>query len=175
MKRDFEEELVTQIPHLQRYAHSLVLNLDTAEDLVQDCLEKAIKYRLFWRMEGSMRSWLFRILHNLIMNYFKREKIIKFVEIDESLENILIASTNIEISLELKQILRIILKLPQEQQSVLMLIAVEGFSYIEASRILGVKIGTIMSRLSRARQTLFENIERIEKSKPELRVISNGK
>jgi len=132
------------IPALRRYARALVRNAATADDLVQDCLERAVSH---WhqRREGNPRSWLFVILHN--------------VAIEETSESDLGEDAVQERKLMYQDVLKKLAKLPEEQRAVLLLVAVEDLSYADAAKVLNIPIGTVMSRLSRARERLQQEIE----------------
>jgi RNA polymerase sigma factor (sigma-70 family) len=147
------------IPALRRYARALVRNTATADDLVQDCLERAVSH---WhqRREGNPRSWLFAILHNLAVNQFRQAKTRgRHVAIEETSEGDLGEDAVQERKLMYQDVLNKLAKLPEEQRSVLLLVAVEDLSYADAAKVLNIPIGTVMSRLSRARERLQQEIE----------------
>ena len=147
------------IPALRRYARALVRNHATADDLVQDCLERAVSH---WnqRREGDPRPWLFTILHNLAVNQFRQSKTRgPHVTIDETSENDLGENAVQEQKLMYQDVLNKLAKLPEDQRSVLLLVAVEDLSYADAAKVLDIPVGTVMSRLSRARERLQQEIE----------------
>jgi RNA polymerase sigma factor (sigma-70 family) len=147
------------IPALRRYAQGLVRNRATADDLVQDCLERAISH---WdqRREGDPRPWLFTILHNLAVNQFRRSaRRGRHIAIDEANENDFGQDAVQEQKLMYQDVLDKLARLPEEQRAVLLLIAVEDLSYADTARVLDIPIGTVMSRLSRARERLQQEIE----------------
>jgi RNA polymerase sigma-70 factor (ECF subfamily) len=147
------------IPALRRYARALVRNRAAADDLVQDCLERAISH---WhqRREGDPRPWLFTILHNLAINQFRRSaRRGKHIAIDEANEDDFGQDAVQEQKLMYQDVLDKLARLPEDQRAVLLLVAVEDLSYADAARVLDIPIGTVMSRLSRAREKLQQEIE----------------
>ena len=147
------------IPALRRYARALVRNRATADDLVQDCLERAVS-RWHQRRDGDVRAWLFTILHNLAISQFRRSAARgKHVPIDATHENNFGEAATQEQKLIYQDVLNKLSRLPEEQRAVLLLVAVEDLSYADAARVLNIPIGTVMSRLSRARERLQQEIE----------------
>ena len=147
------------IPALRRYARALVRDRATADDLVQDCLERAISH---WnqRREGDPRPWLFTILHNLAVNQFRRSaRRGRHIAIDEASEDDFGQDAVQEQKLMYQDVLDKLARLPEEQRAVLLLVAVEDLSYADTARVLDIPIGTVMSRLSRARERLQQDIE----------------
>jgi RNA polymerase sigma-70 factor (ECF subfamily) len=145
--------LEQQIPALRRYAYALVRQHDEADDLVQDCLERALSRWRLRRPDGDLRAWLFTILRNLYINAYRAEKRRgDHVSIDHAPS--LGVRADQETSLEARDALAALDQLAEEQRSLLLLIGVEDLSYAEAAGLLGVPIGTVMSRLARARQRL---------------------
>ncbi len=154
---DMSTRLEQQIPALRRYAFALLRDHDGADDLVQDCLERALARLHLRRDDGNLRAWLFTILRNLYINAHRnRKRRGTHVEIDAFAQSLPADADN---SLEAREALSALDQLPEEQKSLLLLIGVEDFSYEEAAQALGLPIGTIMSRLSRARQRLRTIIE----------------
>jgi len=142
------------IPALRRYAYALIRDDTTADDLVQDCLERAISRWHLRRSDGDIRSWLFTILHNLFISQRRqavRRGPHRVLEAVESETGIPSAQEHAVIH---RDMLRALAMLPEEQQSVLVLVGVEDLSYAQAAWVMGVPVGTIMSRLSRARNRL---------------------
>lgn len=154
------------IPALRRYARALVRNPATADDLVQDCLERAVS-RWHQRREGELRPWLFAILHNLAVSQFRQLAVRgQHVELDAATERDLGQDAVQEQKLMYHDVLDRLAKLPEDQRSVLLLVAVEDLSYAEAAKVLNVPIGTVMSRLSRARERLHQELDGPAKSAP---------
>lgn len=143
------------IPALRRYGRALLHDRTAADDLVQDCLERAITRWHQRRAEGDVRTWLFAILHNLAVNQMRRTASRgSHVPIDTADDTAVARSPDQESGLRYRELLRQVAELPQEQRSVLLLVSVEDLSYAEAAGVLGIPIGTVMSRLSRAREKL---------------------
>ena len=149
--------LAQHIPSLRRYARALTGDAWTADDLVQDTLERAcIKWRL-WLAGSDLRAWLFTLMHNLYVNDIRRtarqaESGIR-VNVDDVAHELVAPYLDTSQSLDLQ---RCLLRLPQDQRIVLLLVSLEDLSYEEVARITGAPIGTVMSRLSRARSRLRE-------------------
>lgn len=146
------------IPALRRYAFALLRDRDRADDLVQDTLERALARWLLRRADGDVRAWLFTILRNLHVSRWRSDRRRGgTVDLDETTMPGIPARQ--ETALEVHDVLAAIDQLPEEQKSLLLLVGVEDFSYDDAARILGMPIGTVMSRLSRARQKLRSLVE----------------
>jgi RNA polymerase sigma-70 factor (ECF subfamily) len=130
---------------------------DAADDLVQDCLERALSRWYLRRSEGDLRAWLFTILRNLYINAYRaRRRRGPSGQLDEASS----ADTpDPAAGIEARDALAALDLLPEEQKSLLLLIGVEGLSYEEAARVLGIPIGTVMSRLARARQRFRTIVE----------------
>jgi RNA polymerase sigma factor (sigma-70 family) len=143
--------LERHIPALRRYAYALLRDHHAADDLVQDCLERALSRWYLRRTDGDLRAWLFTILRNLYINaYRSRHRRGEGTTIEDALS--FGVQPDQETGLEARDALAALDQLPEEQKSLLLLIGVEDMSYAEVARMLGVPIGTVMSRLSRARQ-----------------------
>jgi RNA polymerase sigma factor (sigma-70 family) len=156
------------IPALRRYASALLRGRQDADDLVHDCLVRALE-RLHTRREDvEIRVWLFAIMHNLFISQLRRAKIRRKVEpLDDSNEPELGLRANQEDALHWRDMMRGLNALPEEQRAVLLLVSVENLSYAEVARVLGIPIGTVMSRLSRARERLRQYTG--QESRPALR------
>jgi RNA polymerase sigma factor (sigma-70 family) len=156
---DLAAELEPHIPALRRYAWALVRNQDAADDLVQDCLERAISRWHLRRREADPRALLFTILRNLYLNTLRQQaRRGTHVELRDT-DSYAATDPDGERSLICHDALQALNALPEEQRSLLLLIAVEDFSYQQAATLFGVPIGTIMSRLSRARANLRNLID----------------
>ena len=148
------------IPALRRYACALMRNRATADDLVQDCLERAVS-RWHQRRDGSVRAWLFTILHNLAVTQFRQATARgRHMPIDDAAgEQELVSAAAQEQRLIYQDVLSKLARLPEEQRAVLLLVAVEDLSYADAAVVLNVPVGTVMSRLSRARERLQQEMD----------------
>jgi RNA polymerase sigma-70 factor, ECF subfamily len=150
--------LEENIPSLRRYAWSLLRNAADADDLVQDCLVRALDKLGTVRSEGQLRPWLFTIMHNLYINRWRRTKIRAEIPAGDADTDIAVPPAQ-QASSEMRDVMRGLHELPPEQRQVILLVAVEGFEYAEVAAMLGVPIGTVMSRLSRARDRLRSFVE----------------
>jgi RNA polymerase sigma-70 factor, ECF subfamily len=143
------------IPALRRYARGLLGDREDADDLVQDTLERALARWRQHREGASTRTWLFTILHNLAMDRLRRRARHGRTEPIEGVsEEWLAVAPEQGAALARRDVLALIELLPEEQRSVLLLVGVEELSYAEAAAVLGAPQGTVMSRLSRARERL---------------------
>jgi len=149
-------KLEENIPSLRRYAWTLLRNSSDADDLVQDCLLKALDRIDTLRTASDLRSWLFTIMHNLYVNRWRRMKLRARVTADEGE---LAVGPSQQASVEIQDVLRGLGSLSEEQRQIVLLVAVEGFQYGEVAAMLGIPVGTVMSRLSRARDRLREFVE----------------
>jgi len=149
-----DHPILAQIPHLRRYAHALLGDRARAEDLVQDCLERAWSRFHLWREGSNLRTWLFTIMHNLHANAARTaSRRPQTVPMDESSIVAPIRAAQ-EDGLELASIETALAALSEDQRQVILLVGLEEMSYQEAAAVLGVPIGTVMSRLHRARERL---------------------
>ena len=149
----FLDQVEAAVPALRRYARALTRDVDRADDLVQDCLERAISRRALFRPRGTVRAWLFTILVNLHRNALRSGgRRGEAVPVELAAE--LTAPAAQPGHLALAEVARAIDTLPPEQKEALLLIALEGLAYQEAAAILGIPLGTLMSRLGRARAAL---------------------
>ncbi len=156
---DMLHQVEPLIPALRRYARALMRDRASADDLVQDCLERAVS-RWYQRRDGDLRAWLFTILHNLALNQFRKTASRgRHVPIDETNEDSFGEAASQEHTLMYQDVLEKLARLPADQREVLLLVAVEDLSYVEAAKVLGIPVGTVMSRLSRARDRLQQEIE----------------
>ncbi|WP_451975354.1 RNA polymerase sigma factor [Azospirillum endophyticum] len=147
--RQIEEE----IPRLRRFARAMVRDATLADDLVQECLERALSRLHLWRPGTNLRAWLFTILRNLHINGVRRRQPV--VDIDAEAQAAIGAAPGSQfVRMELRDLRRALALLPNEQREVVLLIGLEGISYNEAADILGISIGTVKSRLSRGRRAL---------------------
>jgi RNA polymerase sigma-70 factor (ECF subfamily) len=141
------------IPALRRYAYALLHDHTAADDLVQDTLERALLHWSSRRSDGDLRAWLFAILRNLHVSRH-RQALHRGTVVDIDEDELPETAAGQDIVLETRDVLMALDQLPEEQKSLLLLVGVEDFSYEEAARVLDVPIGTVMSRLSRARRRL---------------------
>jgi len=145
------QSLIELIPRLRRYARALVGERATADDLVQDTLERAWSKLHLYRRGTDLRAWLFTVMHNVHVNRVRASRPTEPLE-DEMPE--LAQRATQGDSLLVRDLERGIAALPLAQREVLLLVALEDLSYDETARALGIPIGTVMSRLARAREKL---------------------
>ncbi|MGE5088452.1 MAG: sigma-70 family RNA polymerase sigma factor [Candidatus Levyibacteriota bacterium] len=154
-----QQALLAAIPRLRRYARALTRDSARADDLVQDALARAWERRHLWKAGSDLRAWLFTIMHNVYVNQLalaRRET--ANVSIDAEGENgaarqIAVDGNQVD-RVELREVLQRLDRLPDEQREVLLLAAVEELHYREIATVLSIPVGTVMSRLSRARDKL---------------------
>ena len=150
---DYGYLIEQQIPRLRRYARALTGDRVVADDLVQDTLERAWSKLHLWRRGSDLRAWLFTVMHNVYVNQLRSRAGYAVVPLDEN-EPILLDRAAPSDRLEIRDLDTALRKLPDEQREVLLLVGLEQLSYDETARALGIPIGTVMSRLSRARERL---------------------
>jgi RNA polymerase sigma-70 factor (ECF subfamily) len=153
-------QIEQEIPRLRRYARYLRREPDHADDLVQECLSRAIAKVDTWQPGTNLRAWLFVILRNCHINEIRREQRIVSID-DESPASgpTLTVPGSQETRVALAEVRNAYLSLSEEHREVLLLVAMEGLQYEEASAILNVPLGTVRSRLSRARQALRQALD----------------
>lgn len=156
MNVDIRLQVVTMLPRLRRFALSLTGSRDRADDLVQATCERALRSAGNWEPGTRLDSWLYRIMQNLWIDEIRKAKP-RGTEVPvEEVHDL--AGEDGERSalarLSMQQILRALEQLPSEQRSVVSLVCIEDMSYREVADILAIPVGTVMSRLSRARAAL---------------------
>ncbi|MGE5478351.1 MAG: sigma-70 family RNA polymerase sigma factor [Bacteroidales bacterium] len=150
----FGEMVADHIPNLRRYARVLVRDAVHAEDLVQDCLERAISREHLWREGTNLRAWLFTILHNLYINqYLRHGSVNTMVPLLDEHTHLSCPARQVH-SVTLKDLARAFDLLPEQEQQVVLMVGLDGMQYEDAAAALGVPMGTVKSRLSRARRRL---------------------
>jgi RNA polymerase sigma-70 factor (ECF subfamily) len=152
-----EPDLLAAIPRLRRYARVLTGDATRADDLVQETLARAWEKRRLWAVGSDLRAWMFTIMHNVFVNQLGlAARDARNVSIDgegASAWQLPVRATQ-QIRVELLEVLREMERLPTEQREVLVLAAVEEMRYEEIATVLDIPVGTVMSRLSRARERL---------------------
>jgi RNA polymerase sigma-70 factor (ECF subfamily) len=157
MKLDpqIRDELLATVPHLRAFAISLTGQVDKADDLVQDTLVRALANIGQFQPGTCLQAWLFTILRNLFHTDFRKRR--REVEDPDGLmASRLAVLPNQTGRLEFQELREALTKLPPEQREALLLVTAEGFSYEDAARITGTQLGTIKSRINRARMRLAE-------------------
>ncbi|RJF91501.1 sigma-70 family RNA polymerase sigma factor [Sphingomonas cavernae] len=150
---EFKTELGAVIPHLRAFGRSLSGNADLADDLVQETLMKAWAARKRFQAGTNMRAWTFIILRNLYLSQMRRARF-KGEWDDLTADKILAAPASQDRHVELADMHRALMLLPQPQREALILVGAGGFAYEEAAEICGVAVGTIKSRVARGRVAL---------------------
>ena len=148
---DEAHRIVELIPRLRRYARALVSDRARADDLVQGTLERAWNKFHLWRPGSDLRAWLFTVMHNVHVNQVRASR--DHAVLDDEGPEMAVAAVQ-GASLEIRDLERALALLSPEQREVLLLIALEDMSYAEVAAMLDIPIGTVMSRLSRAREKL---------------------
>jgi RNA polymerase sigma-70 factor (ECF subfamily) len=162
------QDIVAEIPRLRRYARALTGNAMHADDLVQDTLERALGKWALWR-PGNLRAWLLSIMHNLFVNQARSPRVVDCPG-DEALPDLPMRATQHD-ALELRDLVRCLARLPGEQREVLLLVALEDLSYEDTAKVLGVPVGTVMSRLSRGREKLRALLNGNEPAEVQLKIV----
>lgn len=144
-------DLIEHLPRLRRYARALTGDVTRADDLVQDTLEHALAKLDLWQPGSNLRAWLFTLMHNLFVNQIRVRRPLETVMEDALDEPV--SGGQME-ALAARDIHAALARLPEEQREVLLLVGLEQFGYAEAAQVLGVPTGTVMSRLSRARERM---------------------
>jgi RNA polymerase sigma factor (sigma-70 family) len=173
-------DVIGMLGPLRRYARSLTRDESEAEDLVQDTLVRAYEGRGSFRSGGNLRGWLLSILHNTFIDH-RRRHVAEVRRLEQAATFVdTVAPPEQESRVRLQQVRAAFISLPDEQRAALHLVAVEGLSYQEAANALKIPIGTLMSRLGRARAALrgFESGTEVsqpsQSKRPSLRIIGGS-
>src|SRR5690554_5895316 len=149
-------EIGEELPHLRRYALSLTRCPAEADDLVQSCIERALAREAQFDQERRLRPWLFRILHNLHVSNVRRRKR-EYEQLRKQSDNDGVAGNQQEYC-DLDAAGKMLAKLPSDYREVLLIVCVSGLSYQEAAAVLEVPVGTVRSRIFRAREQLRQQL-----------------
>jgi RNA polymerase sigma-70 factor (ECF subfamily) len=148
------QEIQAEIPYLRRYARALVRDVGAADDLVQNGLTRALAKLHLWQEGTNLRAWLVTILRNQHIDDIRRTlRAGRSVELSEA-ERLLTQPAEQDKRLELRDLDRVLARLPEEQRAVIILVGLKGMAYQDAGELLGMKVGTVRSRLSRGRDAL---------------------
>lgn len=156
---NFRDQIVALLPRMRRFAYTLTSNREDADDLVQAACERALSRRHQWRPGSRLDSWMFRIIHTqrIDMTRSKRSRSVHVPLEERSFGSTGANGKNkIEASIMLRQVLQAMGQLSESDRAVLALVCIEGLSYKDSAATLGVPMGTVMSRLARARQKLHK-------------------
>jgi RNA polymerase sigma-70 factor (ECF subfamily) len=157
-KDPFAAALIAHLPRLRRYATALAGSTGTADDLVQDCLERALRRRATLQNSQRMAGWLRTMLFDRYQELMRRPHLHAGIDIT-TMDNDLALSTPPEDRDATIDFIRALRGLSSEHRQILLLVGLEGLSYREVACELGIPIGTVMSRLARARQQLRNGLE----------------
>jgi len=162
---DTRQAVIAEIPKLRRFARALSGDPAMADDLVQDCLERALGRLHLWRENTNMRAWLFTILRNLHLNQLRhnarRPREAPLDEMGDSTGSV--APSQVD-GVALRDLNNALSKLSDEHREVVLLIGLEGMTYQETAEIVGIPLGTVMSRLSRGREMLAHLMDEQEQT-----------
>jgi RNA polymerase sigma-70 factor (ECF subfamily) len=150
---DILRDIEAQIPRLRRYARALCRDVAAADDLVQDCLTRALAKLHLWQDGTDLRAWLFTILHNQHVDRVRRQ-IRAGTMVDLAETELPGLPPDQEKRLELRDFGRALRQLPEAQRAVILLVGLEGMRYEAVGARLGIPVGTVRSRLSRGRDAL---------------------
>ena len=159
--------LATHIPQLRRYARALTHNPEAADELVQDSLERAWRKIDRWEVGSDLRAWLFTLMHNVHVNHLRRGRL----ELQPMPEQYLADPEAVEAehTIRLRDLEAGLAQLPTDQKEVLLLVCLEDMTYEQVAGVLGIPIGTVMSRLHRARERLRHWMTNENLGKPPLK------
>jgi len=153
-------EIEALIPRLRRFARALTGSREAADDLTQDTLERAWAKRELWQAGTNLRAWLFAVMHSVFVNGTRRWRP------TESLDALASGAperaddgASVETAIAVRELGEALLRLPDEQRQIVLLVGLEQFSYAEAADVLKVPIGTVMSRLARGRERLRQLLD----------------
>jgi RNA polymerase sigma factor (sigma-70 family) len=165
-------DVVAELGPLIRYARALAMDPAAAEDLVQEALVRAYANRRQFRETGDLRTWLFSILHNVFVTSLRRQFAEERRHRDLTDLGIVGSVVNAGQQAELLRVRAAFFSLPVDQRTVLQLVVIEGQSYREAAAVLGIPVGTVMSRLARARVALRRLVEgAVGELRPHLHIV----
>ena len=162
------ESIVELIPRLRRYARALSGDRAAADDLVQDTLERAWAKLHLYRRGTDLRAWLFTVMHNVYVNQLRAARPV--VQLDEDMPELSQPGRESD-GLELRDLDLAIRRLPPDQREVLLLVVLEDMRYDEAAGTLGIPIGTVMSRLARARERLRAMLSGLPPGGSQLKIV----
>lgn len=164
---DIVDQLTALQPRFRRFAYGLTGSMDQADDLVQNAYERAFTRLHQWKPGSRLDSWMFRIIQTVHLNGVDAARVRQRYASDVDPADVQTSKqSSPENSLQFEQVRKLVAQLPEEQRVVLLLVAVEGVSYKEAASILNIPMGTVTSRIARARSTLVSGLN--ERPKPKL-------
>ncbi len=152
----FRQQLLGTIPRLRRYARSLVFDASAADDLVQTTLERALAHWHQFDQRRDILVWTLSIAHNAFMDERRRDKRVSWVDGDAAIDALPAVGNDLGLRLDL---LAALARLPIEQRQPLLLVTLEQLTYAECADVLRIPVGTVMSRISRARTALRDLLD----------------
>ncbi len=158
ISNQFRENLLAAIPSLRAFGMSLTSRSDRADDLVQETMIKAWSHHQSFIEGTNMKAWLFTILRNEFYTQLRKRKR-EVEDADGVYSNSVSVQGNQQSHLELADLTLALAKLPEDQREAVVLVGASGFSYEEAAEICGCAVGTVKSRVSRARERLTELLQ----------------
>lgn len=158
MEAHVREEIIEHLPKLRRFAFGLTGNMPDADDLVQGACERALTRSHQWESGTRLDSWMYRIIQNIWIDGKRKLKVRSESADPEELDHIVDVNAHRipEVQDSLAEVIHALDDLSEDQRAVLLLVSVEEHSYKEAAEILDIPVGTVMSRLARARLSLHE-------------------
>ncbi len=156
----FRQQLLGAIPRLRRYARSLVFDAATADDLVQTALERALTHWHQFDQRRDMLLWLLSIAHNAFHDLRRRDARLSIVDpaLATAAQDAVAADPGVDVGLRM-DLVAALAQIPVEQREPLLLVSVEELTYAECAEALGIPVGTVMSRVWRARAALRDVLE----------------
>ncbi len=153
-------QIAALLPRMRRFALSLTGNMTDADDLVQDTVERALRNLHRWQHGTRLDSWMFRIAQNLWIDAGRAKRVRAAVSAspEEGMAAFVDGARVVEAKLTFASACRALAELPEEQRTVVALVLIDGMSYRDAADVLEVPIGTVTSRLARARQALAQHV-----------------
>lgn len=167
MTDDFRDRMVAVLPRLRRFAYALTGSTEQGDDLVQDACLRALSRVDLWEPGTRLDSWMYRIAQNIWLDRVRANKVRGEVVDIDAMEGMTGSDGRVvaESELTLQSVAAALARLPAEQRAVIALVCIEGASYKEAAEISGVPVGTIMSRLARARRALHAILNQPERTR----------
>ena len=161
MDQSTAQAMAAIVPRLRRFAYGLTGSIDAGDDLVQSTCERALSRLHLWQPGTRLDSWMYRIMQNLWIDELRSGRRREITTDSDELDAMVggDAEREVGVRLDLAAVRRHIAGLPPDQRAVLLLVSVDGLSYKEAAAVLEVPIGTVMSRLARARLALARALE----------------
>lgn len=157
---DFRAQLIQELPHLRRFARALAGDAALADDLVQDCVERAMNKSHLYDPARPLRAWLYTVLRNIFISGLRRDGRSQVVKtVDQLVDGEDAVPPEQEHRLSANLVTEALGRLPPQQREVIVLVGLEEMSYRDVAEIVGVPIGTVMSRLSRGREALRNILE----------------